>query len=123
MFANNNSAVEVTKLCYDESTRNLMFKIQCGDLKDLQECVKVIGSYNDFSAKIIVPALEKFTKFKGVSYFIGREFSPVIYFDINWGWDEATRKDFEYEVGQFAEVSRADEFNVIQNEGIRLWWD
>lgn len=122
MFANNNSAVEVTKLCYDESTRNLMFKIQCGDLKDLQGCVKVIDSYNEFNQKIVVPALDKFEKFKGVGYFIGREFSVAMYFDAGWGQDAETIYDFDREVEHFAHITKADEYNKVGSEW-RVWWD
>lgn len=120
-FANSNSAVAVTKLCYAEPTRNLMYRIQCGDLQDLQECVKVINAYNEFNNKIVNPALEKFSKLERVSYFIGREYSVVMYIDSNI-WDDEKAKEFDNLVQDFASITKADECNKHGNEW-RLWWD
>ena len=120
-FANNNSAVEVTKLCYAESTRNLMYRIQCGNLKDLQECVKVINAYNEFNNKIVNPALERFVD-KKVNYSIGREYSVVMYLQSEDWFDDEKSKEFDGVVQDFASITKADECDKIRDEW-RLWWD
>lgn len=119
-FANNNSAVEMTKLGYTEETRNLDFRVMCGDLENLKECVSVIDNYNEFSARVVNTALDKFAGLKDVSYYIGRESSVVMYFD--QGFFATDTKDFDYEVEQFAKITLADECNKNGNEW-RLWWD
>lgn len=122
-FANSNSAVEVTRLCYNEPTRNLMYRIQCGDLKDLQECVKVINAYNEFNNKIVNPALERFSKFGNrVNYTIGRECSVVMYLENQDDYNDVKAKEFDGMVQDFATITKADECNKIRNEW-RLWWD
>jgi len=52
------SAQAVTKICYNEPTRNLDFRIQCKDLEDLKRCVRIIKGYNDFDWEKVNKALD-----------------------------------------------------------------
>ncbi len=73
------SAQAVTKICYNEPTRNLDFRIQCKDLEDLKRCVRIIKGYNDFDWEKVNKALDAWANFKRINntdlltYEIGRE--------------------------------------------------
>jgi len=86
------SAQATTKICYNEKTRNLDFRITCESLQDLKECIKIIQAYNDFDWEIINQALEDYANVKRfynegnlnngkdlLTFDIGRESSPVLY--------------------------------------------
>jgi len=145
------SAQAVTKVCYNEPTRNLDFRIQCKDLKDLKKCVRIIKGYNDFDWKTVNKALDNWADFKQyynstnpnngsdlLTYDIGRQGSPVVYvkysrlsilgkkYQENSQIKEFTQELFEKNMRALADIAKADECD-FGNDGCyeycRLWWD
>jgi len=140
------SAQAITKLCYNQPTRNLHFRVQCENLVDLKSCVNTIDSYNDFDAKKINEALSKFVNIREVfphgnsseplKFDIGREGSPVLY--VKWiktgfgsgkyikNGNESTELDFRSLMTNLASELGADE-SSSDEDGIffehRFWWD
>ena len=135
------SAQAMTEIGYNEPTRNLYFRVECEDLEDLKECVKIIKAYNDFDCNKINEALDKFANFKRfynpgnrnngkdvLTFSIGREGSPVMY--ITWmkfgqetefydsdELDEGsvevlTEKFFKESMENLREWTRADECDI-----------
>jgi len=143
------SAQAVTKICYNKETRNLDFKITCEGLKDLEKCVKIIKTYNEFDYKIINQALEdhagieKYYNEKNpnngeniLKFDIGREGSPVMYIKLsnfsgntymaNGKVEEYTREMFKKDMNILAKITNVAECDFDQNGGYyvcRLWWD
>jgi len=129
------SAQAVTKICYNEETRNLDYRIKCENLNDLKKCVEIIEGYNEFDAEKVNRALEDHTNTliqspyndeiqnPAFEYEIGREGSPVIY--ISERFDQV--KDFEERMNIIAKEALADECNIepsgIGRSQARLWWD
>jgi len=145
------SAQAVTKVCYNEKTRNLEFRIECEDLNDLLECVRIIQEYNNFDWKVINENLTEYANFKKyynpnnpnnggdlLTYEIGREGSPVMYikyFRASFGGNqyqengeirEFTQEVFEKNMKALGALVKADECD-FGNDGCyeycRLWWD
>ena len=141
------SAQAVTKVCYNEKTRNLNFRIECKDLQDLKKCVEIIKSYNNFDWMLINNNLPIYTDFENekgslLTYEIGRESSPVIY--IKWcpivvsprtkveyvAKDDKlltfTQEEFEKNIRALAAITFASECQ-FEEDGMynvcRLWWD
>ena len=135
------SAQAVTKICYNESTKNLDFKVRCENLEDLKKCVQIIKEYNDFNYKTINTALNEYASLK--KYYdlfelaIAREGSPAMYisifmFSISNKYKEANQikefsgKDFEVRMKALAGEIQADECDFYQDGcrfTCRLWWD
>ena len=148
-LVNNGSAQKVVKICYTEKTRNLNFRIQTADLKDLKECVKIIDQYNEFDHKTVNEYLDTFADYKkfynegnpnnGQDLFvfeIGRESSPAMYIKYrNTFNDDYQTPDGELKkmsVEQFktnmkvlAQAIKADECDFTDGweTECRLWWD
>ncbi|MFA7708340.1 MAG: hypothetical protein WCX73_05305 [Candidatus Pacearchaeota archaeon] len=141
------SAQAVTKICYNEDTRNLNFQIECKDLNDFKECINTIKAYNAFDCKLVNEKLNKYANFRifynldnpnngqdFLKYNIGREGSVVMYikyFKIgfckeNGEITEFTQELFEKNMKAFAKEAKADECD-FDNDGCynycRLWWD
>ena len=144
------SAQAVTKLCYNEPTRNLTFRVECQDFEDLLECVKTIKAYNDFDWKKVSDGLKKYAhlgKYFSIdnpnngndlfTYDIGREGSPVMYikwFNMNFSnkyqegeeIKEMSDELFEKNMKALQTLVKADECDC-GNDGCynycRLWWD
>lgn len=145
------SAQAVTKIGYNEDTRNLDFRIECENLDDLLECVKIIKEYNDFDWKIVNENLAKYANFKRyynpdnpnngkdlLTYEVGRENSPVIYikyfsmstiadkYEENGEIKELTKELFEENMKVLGALTKANECD-FGNDGCfyycRLWWD
>jgi len=147
------SAQAVTKICYNENTRNLNFRIKCGDLKDLKECVQIIEGYNAFEWKKVNEALDLCASLKrfygkdnpnnGQDFFefeVAREGSPAIYIKYYAGSADqlkfypisgkATKEfkpsTFKKLMDLFQEESLANECDIYTEsiyEVCRLWWD
>ena len=145
------SAQAVTKVCYNEFTRNLDFRIQCKNLEDLKKCVRIIKGYNDFDWKTVNKALDNWANFKQyydstnsnngsdlLTYDIGREGSPVMYikysklsilgkkYQENGQIKEFTQELFEENMGTLAGIAKADECDIYKEGSYlvcRLWWD
>jgi len=137
------SAQAVTKICYNEPTRNLDFRIQCKDLEDLKRCVRIIKGYNDFDWEKVNKALDAWANFKRINntdlltYEIGREGSPVIYIrysllGLSGNYQKGnqikklTDKLFKKSMETLAGLARADECHFTVEFGYkycRLWWD
>jgi len=145
------SAQSVTKICYNESTRNLNYRIQCRDLEDLKKCVRIIDGYNEFEWKNVNEALDKYCGVKryynednpnnGNNLFdfdIAREGSVAMYikFYLSIGGNlvyskEGEIKTFSKETFKllckaFQSDAKADECDVSKEGGYlvcRLWWD
>lgn len=147
----NTSAQAVTKICYNEETRSLTFRVECEDLKDLLECVKIIDGYNEFDWKTVNANLAQYADFKRfysaenrnngndlLKYDIGREGSPVMYikyfvpsiggnkYTENGEVREFTKEIFEKNMRALGALVKADECD-FGNDGCyeycRLWWD
>jgi hypothetical protein len=147
------TAQGVTKICYNEKTRSLNFRIECESLEDLLECVKIINGYNDFDWNTVNTSLKLYALFKQyynpenpnngkdlLVYEIGREGSPVMYikyfsmtlngngnkYEENGEIKEFTQEIFEKNMRILARLSKADECD-FGNDGCyqycRLWWD
>lgn len=145
------SAQAVTKICYNEETRNLNFRIECENLDDLLGCIHIIKEYNDFDWKIINKNLVEYANFKRyynhdnpnngkdlLTYEIGREGSPVIYikyfsismlgneYEENGEIKKLTQELFEKNMKALGALVKADECD-FGNDGCydycRLWWD
>lgn len=136
----------ITFFSYNEPTRNLNFRVECKNLEDLQQCVKIIDSYNDFNWKTINKALNEHVSHKVYynqdnpnngndlfTFHIGREGSPVIYIDFNsklrakYKIDKTlTQEEFKEIIKNLAKDALADEHSTESTaSGItaRLWWD
>jgi len=145
------SAQAVTKVCYNEDTRNLNFRIECEDLEDLMECVHIIDRYNDFDWNTVNANLKQYAVFKQyynpenpnngrdlLKYEIGRESSPVMYikyfkasiggnkYQENGEVREFSQDIFEKNMRALGALVKADECD-FGNDGCydycRLWWD
>lgn len=144
------TAQAVTKICYNESTRCLNYKMAADNLEDLKKCVEIIHGYNEFDYKIVNEALDDFANIKRyynpdnpnngndlLDFEIGREGSPVMYIRyFNYGEvkclaEDGTNRpftvgDFEEAMRKLSRAAKADEFD-IENDGMsfvcRLWWD
>jgi hypothetical protein len=146
----NTSAQAGTAIFYNESTRNLNYRIECDDLEDLKECVKIIRSYNDFKDTRVNEALDEYAKFKRfynldnpnngndlLKYDIAREGSVAMYIKFyNFGEEKYIAENGEIKVFTpelfkknmqiFGKVAMADECDIEEDNGIyicRLWWD
>jgi len=140
------SAQATTKICYDEKTRNLNFRIQCEDLEDLKKCVYIIDGYNGFDWKKVNKALDKYVSLKryygednpnnGKNFFefdIARESSPAMYIKYygervydGKGHKRFTPDMFKSLTDGFRAESMANECSVYEEGGFvvcRLWWD
>jgi len=117
------SAQMVTKRCYNESTRNLCFKILCNDYEDFKRCIQMVGAYNEFYPEELIKALDKnLDNKKTYRYFIGRELSPVIYIEETYILPGSKFQDI---METIASESRADEVNIERDPWVvgRIWWD
>jgi hypothetical protein len=129
------SAQAVTKICYNEPTRNLDFRIKCENLDDLKKCVDIISEYNDFRAERVNRALEDHTNTlvhspfndeitnPAFEYEIAREGSVAIYIKETW----SQVKDMEERMRLIKDETKADEM-TIETTGMgraeaRFWWD
>ena len=146
------SAQAVTQICYNEPTRNLNYRIQCENLKDLQECVRVIEGYNEFEWKRVNKALDEYFSIKryynkdnsnnGNNLFdfdIAREGSVAMYIKFYQGLgdntmcyskdgkiEKFTKENFKTLSKAFQHDARADECDIYDEGGYlvcRLWWD
>ncbi len=145
------SAQAVTKICYNEPTRNLEFQIECKDLNDFKECINIIEAYNEFDCKLVNKNLDKFANFRRyfnennpnndsdvLKYCIGREGSVVMYikyFEFSVSTNkikengeviEFTKELFEKNMKAFAKQTKADECDFGDDgyyKYCRLWWD
>ena len=143
------SAQAVTKVCYNEATRNLNYRIQCKDLDDLKECVSIINGYNEFEWKRVNRALDEFFDIKkyfnkdnpnnGNNLFdfdIARESSVAMYIKFYGGASSCYSKEgkmedfleanFKLACKSFQHDARADECDIYEDGGYlvcRLWWD
>ena len=130
-------AQAITKICYNESTRNLNFRVRCENMNDLWNCLSIIDSYNDFDAVKIIEALDKlivtndaFKPKNGREFFtfeIGRENSPVLYVM----WSSAMRKVDTSEVKRLmrslGRKMDVDESGAVSEDAAiffehRFWW-
>jgi len=135
------SAQAVTKICYNEATRNLNFRIKCKDLKDLKECVRIIERYNAFDYKKVNKALDYYLTDKEsdkdiFTFEIAREGSVALYVYSYYFTNKIEQQKFESKLRTFAKETMADEchFNFPTNDNkekksdpirleCRLWWD
>lgn len=138
---NAGSAQEITRLGYTEETRNLNFRVECADLEDLMECVKIIDAYNEFDHDRVNKALGGLAKYKafynegnqnnGHSLFtfsIGREGSPVMYIAYNgsnFHHKELSLDEHKKVMEAFGRESLSDEVNETTewSHEYRFWWD
>lgn len=120
-YANNGSAVEVTKLCYTEATRNLDFRITCADVEDLKDCVRIIKQYNNFDSDVVNAEIDDKLPSSGISVSIGREGSPVIY--IKYLFNKVSKNEMGAVIKVLADNTQADEFDLLPSGEWRLWWD
>jgi len=142
-------AQAVTKICYNESTRNLNYRIQCRDLKDLKGCVSIIDGYNAFAWRNVNKALDEYFDIKkyynkdnpnnGNNLFdfdIARESSVAMYIKLYGGTSSCYSKegkvkdfleeDFKLACKAFQHDAKADECDIYKEGGYlvcRLWWD
>jgi len=121
------SAQAVTKICYNEPTRNLNYRIECEDLQDLKKCVEIIKYYNDFDYKSINRALDRyFTPEDKFTFIIARENSPAMYIRLGTFGGEEVKDQLPDLMERFARDTKADEANIDDERiwhTIRFWWD
>ena len=146
------SAQAVTKICYGESTRNLNYRIQCENLKDLKKCVAIIDGYNYFEWRNVNKALDKYFDIKkyynkdnpnnGNNLFdfdIARECSVAMYIKLYDGIagrslsyskegkiEKFSKETFKSLSKSFQHDAKADECDIYEEGGYlvcRLWWD
>ena len=120
MTYRNNNALPIVKAGYNEATRNLDFRAECGDFQELIECAKVIGGYNKFNVDIVekLGEITKGDEYR-LTYHIGREGSVVIYITA-WGDLSPLKMDLE----RAEDKLLFDEIDLFKNNSeLRLWWD
>ena len=117
------SALRTTELCYTEETRNLNYRIRCENLEDFRNCVRYIGSYNEFSLEAvnrIILLLETIVPCRDLFFDIGREGSPVVYVKTYVG-------NIKSMFGVLLEANGkkyvADEIGIEDQFSLRLWFD
>ena len=132
------SAQAVTTVCYNESTRNLDYRIKCEDFKDLKACISIIHGYNQFNHTTINKALDTYfglRKYYGedngnngndlFEFEIGREGSPAMYVSLwtyKFGANDKIRvytNDVnveEYKTSEFDLAAKAFQHDAIADE-------
>lgn len=131
-----------TAIGYNESTRNLDFRVKCESLNDLKQCVNIIRAYNEFDAERINEALDQHASKKAYynegnpnngkdkyTFTVGREGSPVMYVELYAANDEEV-KEFKSAMEYLSRKALADEFSIKEDKfagstmlQARLWWD
>lgn len=129
--------------------RNLQFRAECENYADFEACIKLIDSYNEFDAKEMLPALQRYFDLKkyynkgnpnnGNSFFkfeIAREGSPAFYVSFNPQWDKFIInkdglnypygiEDFKRQMENLKDVIKADEMDIEESYKVeaRFWFD
>lgn len=149
----NSSAQIMTAAGYGDTTgiafRNLNYQAKCENYSDFIECLKIIGSYNEFDFLEIREDLEEYLSLKLFynekninngndlfDFYIGRESSPVFYVRLflmsgkkmikNGEIIPYTEKDFEINMKILANLIKADEFTIDKTDWdikARFWFD
>lgn len=104
---------------YNESTRCLMFRVSFySDPKGVREAVTAIGPYNAFDPAKVNDALDHLAQYISPygRIWVGREYSPVLYIDIDSEQDHDAVK-------AILEQAKADEIDFISGNTVRAWWD
>jgi hypothetical protein len=94
------------------------FKILCNDFEDFKKCLKEIGEYNDFNPYVVIKEFEQFPHPDGTRYFVGREYSPVIYIEL-----QTDNELYDQIFSKLAENTKADEYDNKGDGSYRFWWD
>lgn len=128
--------------------RCLDFKCECENYNDLEGCLKLIDSYNDFDFDTMLPHLRKYLSIKkyykegnpnnGNDFFkfeIAREGSPAFYVSFMPQWDKVTMsggskwaydlENFKIDMNILKELLKADEMDIEEGYKItaRFWFD
>jgi hypothetical protein len=142
------AAQMMTMAAYDERLlpfRSLAFECECENAEDLKQCVSIIDSYNEFSARKIKHALDEHLNLKSFygetnpnngndmfKYTISRESSPAIYVTYNvYGKDlkaikfregatvhteDFSAEEFKTRCAQFAKETSTDTFKIEEGD-------
>jgi hypothetical protein len=127
-MSDSDNAVEMVRFGYNEDTRNLNFRVGFylpRELDYVLESIKVIDQYNDFNYHNVVPAVREVCEQHLAPYsevYVGREGSPVIYFESRNGDADLDMQEIE----NLLNDANCDEFDVEETRykaQIRAWWD
>ena len=125
--------VAFIKIGFNDACCEFIVKFHRTEFDDLDKVLRNIQEYNEFEHVKVRKAFASIKDLVREAKF-GREGSPVLYLTLNRGWYNPANGEYKtFGVAEMTEMigqvrrafskARCDEFSVMPDGSIRIWWD